>query len=153
MALSLPGTVRSRYLPVLRSVVVFGENVTTAAPPIAVPAQHRVGLHQDQRGTLVAPRFGEQDPEEPIPGTEMRTLDSTLQHSQLVSDGDILQDDRPMTSACQRERSNEDEDRLQHAPILSCVTRERQQSRADAFLAKHSRNYSRRCGYADATRS
>jgi hypothetical protein len=38
-----------------------------------------------------------------------------------------------MPSAGQRERSNEDEDRLQHPPILSRVTRERQQSRADAY--------------------
>src|SRR5882762_6600051 len=45
--------------------------------PLAVPPHHGVGLHDDHGGAPLLPPFGEEDPKESVPHTELWTLDRT----------------------------------------------------------------------------
>ena len=83
-----------------------------------MPAQHRLGLHDDQGGTPLPPRFGEHDPKESIAHAELWAFDGARQCGLLLTERQVLKRDRSVSAADQRERSEHDDERGQHA--VSC---------------------------------
>jgi hypothetical protein len=61
---------------------------------------------------------GEHHPRQSISVPELGTLHSAREHGQLSTERQILERDRPLSAADQRERSKRDDERSQHE--LSC---------------------------------
>jgi hypothetical protein len=80
-----------------------------------MPPQHRLGLHDHQGSTPLAPALGEEDPEESVSPTELGALDRSGQHRQLLPERDILERDSPVSPAEQSDRSEEYDQRRQHS--------------------------------------
>ncbi len=89
--------------------------------PLAVPPQDRVGSHEHEGRAPRPPPVGKEDPEEPTPFSELRALDGALQGDHLLRKRHILQSDRLMPTARQQDGSEQDEDRRQHVPMVSCL--------------------------------
>jgi hypothetical protein len=77
-----------------------------------------VRLHDDQGRTPVSPRVGEQDPKQAISAVEWGTLDGPLKHRHLLTQRQVLKRHRSVSTAEQREGSEQDDKRSQHE--LSC---------------------------------
>ena len=80
-----------------------------------MPSHHGVGLHDDQGGAPVPPTLGEEDPKQSVRRAELRTLDRSRQHGQLLTEREIFQRDGPVPAADQSDRSEEHHQRRQHA--------------------------------------
>jgi hypothetical protein len=80
-----------------------------------VPPHHSVGLHDDQGGAPLPPPLGEEDPKESVPLAELWALDRAPQHGQLLTEREILERDLLMSTADQSDRSEEYDQRRQHA--------------------------------------
>jgi hypothetical protein len=63
-------------------------------------------------------RVGEQHPKQSISVAELGTPHGALEHGQLLTECQILERDRSVSTADQRERSKRDDERSQHE--LSC---------------------------------
>jgi hypothetical protein len=63
--------------------------------------------------------FGEQHPKESISVAELGTFYGALEDCQLLAECQILERDRPLSTADERERSKRDDERSQHR--LSCL--------------------------------
>jgi hypothetical protein len=80
-----------------------------------MPPQHRLGLHDHQGGTPVAPSLGEEDPEESVSPAELWAFDRSGQCRHLLPEREILERDSPVPSAEQSDRSEEYDQRRQHS--------------------------------------
>ena len=78
-----------------------------------MPTDHRLGLHDDQGRTPVPPGVSEQQPKQSISRTEWRTLDRAFEHRQLLTEGQVLERDRAVSTADQREGREHEEKRGQ----------------------------------------
>jgi len=76
-----------------------------------VPAHDRVRLHEDHRGAPISPRVGEQNPKQSISAAEWGTLGGTPEHRQLVTERWILKRDGSVSTAEQRQGSEQDDKR------------------------------------------
>jgi hypothetical protein len=65
--------------------------------------------------------LGQEAPEEAIPLSKLRALDGAFQRGHLLTEGHVFQRDRPVPTARQQDGSEQDEDRLQHVPMVWCV--------------------------------
>ena len=83
-----------------------------------MPTHHGVRVHDDQGCTPVPPRVGEQHPKQSISVAELGTFHGALEHRQLLTEYEILERDRSVSTADQREGSEHDDERSQHE--LSC---------------------------------
>ena len=73
-------------------------NGPPATEPLTMPAHDRVRLDEDQGLAPVAPGVGEQDPEEPAAGAELRALDGALQRGQLLPKRHVLKGNASVTA-------------------------------------------------------
>ena len=80
-----------------------------------MPPQHRLGLHDHQGRTPVAPSLREEDPEESVSLAELRALDRSGQRGQLLPEREILERDSPVSPAKQSDQSQEYNQRCQHS--------------------------------------
>ena len=55
-----------------------------------MPADHGLGLHDQQSRSPARPEPGKPDPEDAVPATNLRLLDRPLQDGQLVAERQIL---------------------------------------------------------------
>ena len=72
--------------------------------PIAMPAEDRLRLDEDQGRLPASPSVGEQDPEHSVRPAETRPLHLALQGSQLVTQRKILKDKFSTASARDADR-------------------------------------------------
>jgi len=79
-----------------------------------VPAHDSVRLHDDQGRAPIPPRAGKYDPKQSISVAEVGTRDCALEHGQLVTECQVLERDRPVTTADQRKGPEQDNKRGQH---------------------------------------
>jgi hypothetical protein len=80
-----------------------------------MPPQHRLWLHNDQRGAPLPPSVGEEDPKEPISWAELWAVASTRQCGELLTKRQVLKGNRFVSAAHQADRSEEYDKRRQHA--------------------------------------
>jgi hypothetical protein len=80
-----------------------------------MPSYDGVRLDQHQGRAPVPPGVGQQNPEHPVNGPELRTLGAASHRVQLLSERNVLKDQFVMPTARQSERSDEKENHLQHA--------------------------------------
>src|SRR5436190_6004198 len=81
-----------------------------AAEPLAMPTHDGVRVHDDQGGAPILPRVGEQHPKQSISVAELGTPHGALEHGQLLTECQILERDRSVSSADQRKRSKRDDE-------------------------------------------
>ena len=90
-----------------------------ASQPLAMPTHDGVRVHDDQGCAPILPRVGEQHPKQSISVAELGTPHGALEHGQLLTECQILERDRSVSTADQRERSKRDDERSQHELFLS----------------------------------
>src|SRR6266852_6795168 len=83
-----------------------------------MPAHDRVRLHDDQDRAPISPRLGEEHPKQSISRAELRTPDCAPKDGQLLTQRQVLERDGPVSATDQPERSEQYDNRSQHA--LSC---------------------------------
>jgi hypothetical protein len=69
-----------------------------------MPAEHGLGLHEDESGPPLPPGVGEQHPEHAIARAQMRSS-SALYGPQLLPQGDILEHEVVVSAAGRHERA------------------------------------------------
>jgi putative salt-induced outer membrane protein len=84
-----------------------------------MPAHNSVWTHDNQGCAPIRPRIGEQPPKESISVAELGTFYGALEDRQLLAECQILERDRPLSTADERERSKRDDERSLHR--LSCL--------------------------------
>ena len=73
----------------------FVEKVFVAdGDALVMPSDHGPGLDDDEAGTPACPEPGEPDPEDPIRLPEPWTLAGSLEHGELVTEGEVLHGQR-----------------------------------------------------------
>jgi hypothetical protein len=72
-----------------------------------MPPQHRLGLHDHQRGAPLAPPLGQEDPKESVAVTERWALTRSGQRGQLLTERGILERDGSVSATEQSDRSEE----------------------------------------------
>lgn len=75
-----------------------------------MPPHDSVGVHNDQRGAPIPPRVGEQHPQQSISGAELGALHGPLEHRQLLTERQILECDRSVSTTDQLEASEHDDE-------------------------------------------
>src|SRR5207302_5421642 len=75
-----------------------------AAEPLAMPPLDGVRVHDDQGCAPILPRIGEQHPKQSISVAELGTPHGALEYGQLLTECQILERDRSVSTADQRER-------------------------------------------------
>ena len=68
-----------------------------------MPTHDGVRVHDDKGGAPILPRVGEQHPKQSISVAELRTPHGALEHGQLLMECQILERDRSVSTADQRE--------------------------------------------------
>jgi hypothetical protein len=81
---------------------------------MAMPTHDGVRVHDDQDCSPVPPRVGEQHPKQPISVAEYGTPHGKRERGQLLTECQILERDRSVSTADQRERSKRDDERRQN---------------------------------------
>ncbi len=104
-------------------------------------AHDRVRLHNDQGGVPISPRVGEQDPEQSISVAEWGTLGGTPEHRQLLTEREVLKRDGSVSTAEQRDGSEQDDKRSQHELCCRAIVQESNGVVGDLVLAKDSGQY------------
>ena len=92
--------------------------------PGAMPSDDGLGLDDDQCRPPPAPGGRQQDPKDSVTGAEVRPLHASLQGSQLVAEGKILEDHVVVATAGYGDRTQEQQGQFKHVPILSWVASE-----------------------------
>ena len=82
-----------------------------------MPADNRVGSDEDQGRPSLAPGGRQQDPKQAVTGAEVRPLHAPLQGSQLVAEGQILEDHVVVATAGQSDRPQEQQCQFKHVLI------------------------------------
>jgi hypothetical protein len=80
-----------------------------------MPPHDGVRLHDHQRGAPLMPTLCEQDPKESITCAKLRALTSPREGGQLLPKRQVLKSNRSMSPAHQADRSEEYDQRCQHA--------------------------------------
>jgi len=70
-----------------------------------MPAQDRLGLHEQQGGASLLPHLGEQDPEKPISWPERRPGPGSRQCGQLLAQRQVLEGNRSVAATHQSDGS------------------------------------------------
>src|SRR6185295_14522172 len=89
-----------------------------------MPSDDGLGLDENQCRSPPAPGGRQQNPEHSITGAEVRPLHASLQGSQLVAEGQILEDDIVVAAAGQGNRPQEQQCQCKHVLIVSGVAAE-----------------------------
>ena len=92
--------------------------------PGAMPSDDGLGLDEDQCRPPPAPGGRQQDPKHAVTDAEVRPLHASLQGSQLVAEGKILEDHVVVATAGRGDRSQEQQCQFKHVVILSGVAAE-----------------------------
>ena len=79
-----------------------------------MPTHDGVRVHDDQGCAPILPRVGEQHPKQSMSVAELGTPHGALEYGQLLTECQILECDRSVSTADQRERSKRDDERSQH---------------------------------------
>jgi len=87
---------------------------STGGGAMAMPTHDGVRVHDDQGCSPIPPRVGEQHPKQSISVAQLGTSHGALAHGQLLTEGQILERDRSVSTADQRESSKGDDERSQH---------------------------------------
>ena len=108
--------------------------------PLAVPSDHGVGLHDDQGGAPILPTLGEEDPEQSVRRSELRTFHRSRQHGRLLTEREVRR------RADQREhRGSLDDDAIWPEPPLqlnpTCHRAERSTIGSDRTLHPECKNH------------
>jgi hypothetical protein len=98
-----------------------------------MPTDDRVGVHDEQGGAPLSPDVGQQQPKQPIAGTEWGTLHRALEQCQLLTQRQILERDCSVSPTAQRERSKRDDERSQHGPSCPAIDRRINRVRQTSF--------------------
>jgi hypothetical protein len=72
-----------------------------------MPSDHSLGLDEDQCRPPPLPDTGQDNPKQSVRGAQLRPLHASLQGSQLVTEGHILEDDVVVATAGQGDRPQE----------------------------------------------
>ena len=88
------------------------------AEPVPMPAYDGLGLHEDQGRSPPPPRGRQDHPKYAVAGAEIRPLHGTLQGPQLVSEGNIFEDDVLVPAAGQGDCAEEQHDQFEHRSIM-----------------------------------
>jgi hypothetical protein len=75
-----------------------------------MPAHDGLGLHEDRGLSPVGPQAAKDDPEQAIGRLQARATGRADQHTQLVTQGEILEDEAATGSQCCPGRREEAED-------------------------------------------
>ena len=102
-----------------------------------MPTDDGVRVHDNQGGAPILPRVREQHPKQSISLAELRTPHGALEHGQLLTERQILERDRSVSTADQPERSKRDDERSQHD--VSCPAITHRINRGDLILANDTR--------------
>src|ERR1700716_3110531 len=89
-----------------------------------MPSDDGSGLDEDQCRPRLAPGGRQQDPKHAVTGAEVRPLHASLQGSQLVAEGQILEDHVVVANAGNGDRPQEQQGQCKHVLILSGVPAE-----------------------------
>ena len=84
-----------------------------------MPSDDGLGLDEDQCRLPPTPGGRQQDPKHSVTGVEVRPLHASLQGSQLVAEGQILEDHVVVATAGQGDRPQEQQCQFKHVLILS----------------------------------
>jgi hypothetical protein len=84
----------------------------------AVPADHGVGLHQDQDIRPAGPTLAECRPEESVPGVQFWPRPFPFQHGYLLSEGEDFEGGIASTAQEDSDGHKEREDDLEHEFIF-----------------------------------
>ena len=101
-----------------------------------MPTYDRVRLHNDQGRSPVSPHFGEQDPSQSISLVEGGPLCGTLEHRQLLTERQVFKRHRSVSTAEQREGSEQDDKRSEHELSCRAIDQESNGVAGDLVLAK-----------------
>jgi hypothetical protein len=93
----------------------------SAAKPVAMSAHDGVRLHQHQRHAPVPPASRQGDPKQSVARPEMGSLGRASQGRQLLPKSQVFQDQLPMSRACQRQPTDDEDEQLQHASMVAAV--------------------------------
>ena len=92
-----------------------------------MPSDDGLGLDEDQRRPPPSPGGRQQHPKHAVTGAEVRPLHASLQGSQLVTEGQILEDHVVVATAGQGDRTQEQQRQFKHGLILSGMAGANQQ--------------------------
>jgi hypothetical protein len=98
--------------------------------PGAMPSDDSLGLDENQCRPPPAPGGRQQDPKHAVTGAEVMPLHASLQGSQLVAEGKILEDHVVVATAGYGDRPQEQQCQFNHVQILSGVAAESNASSA-----------------------
>ena len=91
---------------------------------MSVVPQQDLGLDENQCRPPPAPGGRQQDPKHSVTGAEVRPLHASLQGSQLVAEGKILEDHVVVATAGHGDRTQEQQRQFKHVLILPGVPAE-----------------------------
>ena len=80
-----------------------------------MPSDDGLRVDEHECRPPLAPSAREHDPEHPVTGAEMRTLHARFQGSQLVTEGQILEDQIVVATADHGDRPQEQQGQFRHA--------------------------------------
>ena len=89
-----------------------------------MPSDDGLGLDEDQGRSPPASGGRQQDPKHSLTGAEVRPLHASLQGSQLVAEGQILEDHVVVATAGDSDRPQGQQCQFRHVLILSRVAAE-----------------------------
>ena len=92
--------------------------------PGAMPSDDGLGLDEDQCRPPPTPGGRQQHPKHAVTGAEVRPLHASLQGSQLVAEGKILEDHVVVATEGRGDRTQEQQCQFKHVLILSGVAAE-----------------------------
>jgi len=96
----------------------FGDQLPVQAESSLVPTHHGFGRDRNEGLLPSGPESAYGDPEELIEEAEDRPWTSPLQHRELLSEREILQEEMPTTAQCANKRSEPDKKQIEHGPGL-----------------------------------
>ena len=83
-----------------------------------MPANHGLGGDDNQSFFPGGPELTGNDPEEFVKEAQHRSRVSTLQHRELLSKREVLQDEMPTIAKSASKRSDRDKKQIKHGPEL-----------------------------------
>ena len=84
-----------------------------------MPAHDGLWSNQYQRRAPVRPDASQGNPKQPVTGLQAGPTVRTLHRHQLLAQRQVLQDQFSMSTECQRQRTTDDHQQLEHVSILA----------------------------------